>query len=274
MIDRIGLYNTIFTDPTTNDIPEPSTDRWNVAYRCLENMRLNSSPGAIYKQLVTTAEAGNISWMLSALVPWVVLEPPSNNSLGRRSPPFATLVAREGVKQNNRVCDIVTGATRNLQEVSTLKDDIVSQNPYINERDTLGMRIRKWDQQGGNWRLHVVLAILVEAMKSDVSKGMLSFCRIDYYGRLSINADFDEVLRGWQRFVDHLKEMDLLDAPSWKRPIDGSQLARALNARPGVWMAAALDVCMAWRFRNPTATDPSPAIEEVRLRAKDLGIPI
>jgi len=68
--------------------------------------------------------------------------------------------------------------------------------------------------------------------------------------------------------------MEILDAPSWKRLIDGNQLAKALDVKPGRWMAAALDVCMAWQFRNPGATDPAGAIEEVSCRSKELEIPL
>ena len=78
---------------------------------------------------------------------------------------------------------------------------------------------------------------------------------------------------GWQQFLDHLEEMEVLDAPSWRRIIDGTQLAKALNLKPGKWMAAALDVCMAWQFRNPNATDPGGAVEEVKKKAEALGIP-
>jgi tRNA nucleotidyltransferase (CCA-adding enzyme) len=86
--------------------------------------------------------------------------------------------------------------------------------------------------------------------------------------------DYVALLRGWQKFFDYLLEMDVLDAPSWKRLIDGTQLAKALGVRPGKWMATALDVCMAWQFRNPEATDYAGAVEEVRSRAEELGIPL
>jgi tRNA nucleotidyltransferase (CCA-adding enzyme) len=68
--------------------------------------------------------------------------------------------------------------------------------------------------------------------------------------------------------------MEVLDAPSWRRLIDGTQLAKALDVKPGKWMAAALDVCMAWQFRNPKATDPAEAVQEVEMKAKELGIPL
>lgn len=44
----------------------------------------------------------------------------------------------------------------------------------------------------------------------------------------------------------------------------GTDLAKALETKPGPWMKDALDVVMAWQLRNPTATDPSEAIEAVK----------
>jgi tRNA nucleotidyltransferase (CCA-adding enzyme) len=82
------------------------------------------------------------------------------------------------------------------------------------------------------------------------------------------------LLSEWQEFFDYLQEMEVLDAPSWRRLIDGTQLAKALGVKPGKWMAAALDVCMAWQFRNPNTTDYAGAVEEVRTRAEELHIPL
>lgn len=67
--------------------------------------------------------------------------------------------------------------------------------------------------------------------------------------------------------------MDLLEAATCKRIIDGKQLSKELKAKPGIWMAAALDLVMAWQFRNPTETDPRGAIEEVMRKREELKIP-
>ncbi len=87
-------------------------------------------------------------------------------------------------------------------------------------------------------------------------------------------SGYEKIFSTWQRVLDHLRDMEVLDAPSWKRLIDGTTLAKSLDVKPGKWMAGALDVCMAWQFRNPKATDPTEAIEEVRSRAEELQIPI
>lgn len=82
----------------------------------------------------------------------------------------------------------------------------------------------------------------------------------------------DEVLAGWQKFLDHLHELDVLEAPSLKRLVDGKMLSKALGVKPGKWMTPAMDVCMAWQLRNPGVTDTADAIKEVRQRAAELGI--
>lgn len=84
---------------------------------------------------------------------------------------------------------------------------------------------------------------------------------------------YDTFLQQWQQFLDHIIDMDLLEAATCKRIIDGKQLSNELKAKPGIWMAAALDLVMAWQFRNPTETDPRGAIEEVMRKREELKIP-
>lgn len=64
-----------------------------------------------------------------------------------------------------------------------------------------------------------------------------------------------------------------MQAPDAKRPLDGKQLAALLGVNPGKWMASALDVTLAWQFRNPGVTDPTGAIEAVEERWEELEIP-
>lgn len=73
-------------------------------------------------------------------------------------------------------------------------------------------------------------------------------------------------------FLDHLAKLDVYDAPSLKRLLDGRQLAQALGTKPGKWTGQALDICVAWQLRHPGETDPAGAIEEVRKRREELGI--
>jgi tRNA nucleotidyltransferase (CCA-adding enzyme) len=73
--------------------------------------------------------------------------------------------------------------------------------------------------------------------------------------------------------LDHLDHLAIMDAPSVVRLVDGRILTKALGLKPGKWMGPALDICLAWQFRNPGETDVSGAVDEVRSRGKELGIP-
>lgn len=273
LIDRLGLYTTIFTNPTADQLPQVDISNWKNAYNCLDLIKSNESPGSIYKLLVRSDESEALAWILAALSPWAPLGSPPGPPGGKLPLPYATFAAREGIKSNNKTCDVVTGAFRHFREIINLKSAVLAKEPYVYERDTLGMTIRRWDAHGGQWKLHVVLAILVESMGTNVTAGMLVSL---FVGRKATNClvGYDTFLAQWQQFLDHIVDMDLLEAATCKRIIDGKQLSKELKAKPGVWMAAALDVVMAWQFRNPTETDPHGAIEEVRGKRDELKIPI
>ncbi len=137
----------------------------------------------------------------------------------------------------------------------SLKTAVLEGDSDSKKRDKFGMAIRHWESRGGHWKLQVLSALLVEAMEALPTVGKEDF------------------LGGWQTFLDHLQELDVMEAPSLKRSIDGTQLAKALGVRPGKWMAQALEICMAWQLRNPETTDPAGAVEEVNSKRDELKIP-
>ncbi|KAI1382434.1 hypothetical protein F4677DRAFT_401902 [Hypoxylon crocopeplum] len=259
-IDNLGLYHTTFTDPSHSNIPTPDISNWKLAYECLDSLRRNKTPGSIYDVLVRSDEAAYYAWILAAICPWEKVEGPPHTGKGKAPPPFATLAAREGIKAPNKLCDLVTAAHNHRAEVMSLMTAVSRKEPFITERDRFGMAIRHWDSRAGHWRLQVLYAILVESMET-LATGSTS------------QASNDEFLRRWQLFLDHLHELDVMEAPSLKRLIDGTQLAKALGVKPGRWMAQALEVCVAWQLRHPETTDPAGAVDEVRSRRGELGIP-
>lgn len=125
-------------------------------------MKHITSPKSIYQVLVKTDEA--LAWLVASLAPWASIQNPSPNKAGKVPLPYATYVAREGIKENNRVCDFVTGAFRNLKEITGMKNAILTREPWVRRPDRIGMSIRRWEECGGHWKIQVVLAILVEAM--------------------------------------------------------------------------------------------------------------
>jgi tRNA nucleotidyltransferase (CCA-adding enzyme) len=201
-----------------------------------------------------------MSWILVALVPWSAI--PNPPWTGHKPPLlFGTRVAQEGIKANSKICNLVNSAFKNYTQITDLKDAVAKGETYIHERDTVGMRIRTWDADGGNWRIQALFALLVEVMGCAGSHGDL----------------IDTLLSGWQGLIDHLEKIDVMDAPAEKPLINGTMLMKGLNAKGGPWTKAALDICMAWQLRNPGATgqeSEDAAIEEVRKRSKELKIPV
>ncbi|KAJ1331879.1 tRNA nucleotidyltransferase (CCA-adding enzyme) [Microdochium nivale] len=283
--------------PTTTDIPRPDISKWSVAYGLLSKLAARKTPGSIYDVLVHHDEAAYYAWTVAALIPWEATSvtytaapraPPRQQPSGqvtKAPPPLVTVAAREGLRTPTRFCDLVTAAHRNRAEITALRDDVAvaRRKPRTSERDTFGMAIRRWDARGGHWRLQVLYALLAEAMEvlppllagsgsgSESGSGSSS---LPSEGSGSSFSDQEKAfLAKWQLFLDHLHELDVVEAPQLKRLIDGTQLARALGVKPGKWMTAALDVCVAWQLRHPEATDPQGAVDEVEARRAELGVP-
>ena len=265
LIDRLGLYHAIFTDPTKEAIAQPDIKNWHIAYECLDYLIQARTPGSIADKLVHTKETTDIAWHLVALSPWMQVEEVPDPSRKANAPPLVTEVAREGYRAPNRLTGVVTAARRHLSEIMELKQAVLEGAPFVNERDRFGMAIRKWEGQGGAWRLQVRSALLVETMEV-LPSWEVSDSNADASSR-------DSFLRGWQSFLDHLTELDLWDAPALKPLLDGRALASALGLKPGKWTGAALNVCTAWQLRNPGETDSAGAVEEVRKQAAELEIP-
>lgn len=112
-----------------------------------------------------------MGWILAALTPWVTASEPVPVKKSKLPLPLGAMVVREGIKADNKVCNVVTGSFRNYEQITKLKDDIGSMEAYVYERDTVGMLIRKWDGQGGQWRMQALFALLVESLKRNDSKG-------------------------------------------------------------------------------------------------------
>jgi hypothetical protein len=273
LIDRLGLYSTIFTVPLNQECPVPETSDWHVAYDCLKVLKSNDTPGSIYQSLVRSEDAKYLAWILAALVPWssVPQTPPAKQK--GKALPMGGVVAREGIKADNKICSVVSGAFNHYQEIIELKNAILVKTSYTNERDTVGMTIRRWESQGGNWRLQALFAILVETMNGKTSMGRWLPCI--FYSIANFGPGYEEHFGQWQGFIDHLEAMEIMDAPSLRLILSGTELSQALGGlRPGPWMKPALDVCMEWQLRNPGVEDPTGAIEEVKKRSEKLKIPI
>lgn len=271
-IQDLGLYHTVFTDPSKEDMARPDLTGWREAYNFLDSLATYS----LHDVLVTSDEERYLAWILACIVPFSRV--PFNVANYRKDPPAAMLAAREGIKAPNKIAEVVTAAVLHRKEIVELKNIAVQGLKHANERDYFGMRIRAWDAREKLWRMQVLFAMLDDIMQrvqtaalgnSGSSNGAASRSPAT---EQSASAVIDAVQQDWHRFVDHLKRLDLLDAPSIKPLVDGRLLSKELGIKPGKWMAPALDICMAWQLRNPQETDPAAGIEEVRQRKEELGI--
>lgn len=268
-IERLNLYHAIFTNPAHPPIKLPLLPRWSVAYECLNTLIRNQTPNCINKLLIRTSDAEHIAWNLVATSPWMPIE----EGVTKKTSPIEE-VAREGFKAPNRLTEVIAAARRNRKEIVEMKIGVNNNEPWVNERDTVGMKIRRWEGRNLSWRLQVLSALLVDAMEqldeweTSASPGthpLQLFTNIT-----NSNLEQDTFLQGWQFFLDHLLELDVYDAPFLKGLLDGKKLSKALGWAPGQWMGKALEICTEWQLRHPNAADPAGAIEEVRKRKVEL----
>ncbi len=175
LVDRLGLYNTIFTNPETSEFDIANTDTWKRSYHGAHDLigsdsctytKADKSQAIVKSILVRDSEEAYLTWLLAALVPWARFQTDFPSAAGNKlPPPLVATVAREGLKADNKVLRIVQGAVVNVSEISTLKEAVAqgqAEGAKMNlgpPRDVLGMAIRRWGQ---HWRLHVMLSLLLE----------------------------------------------------------------------------------------------------------------
>ncbi|KAJ8107808.1 hypothetical protein OPT61_g8606 [Boeremia exigua] len=262
LISRFGLYRTVFTDPTRELPAEPDTNLFQPAFEFVDSLVCGGGRGsAISDYLLRNADEQYLAWICAAMMPWADAPTvPHQKPLQR--PYFAAyLVAREGFKSPNKVSDVVAASLSNSEDIRNLvaqcarglrRPDTIDPTNNATARDTLGMAIRRW---GSTWRSQILFNLTYEVVLGSTSQ--------------------DELLHSYSTFLSHLTKLEILDADTFKPLLKGTDLAKALSVKPGPWMKDALDVVMAWQLRNPSATDPSEAIEAVRkARESDSELPL
>ncbi|KAI4627835.1 hypothetical protein J4E80_001969 [Alternaria sp. BMP 0032] len=251
LIDQFGLYRTVFTDPT-RELSEPDTAYFKPAYNFVETIIEKNAdvPAAIPDTLLRNEDERYLAWVCATMMPWMDAPTiPHQKPLQR--PYFAAyLVAREGFKAPNKICDVIASALSNSEEIRNVvgrcakglrRPDTINPTDDATARDTLGMAIRRW---GSSWRTQVFMNLVYEIVLGRVSK--------------------DEILRSYDSFLARVTELKILDVDTFRPLLKGTDLAKALGTKPGPWMKDALDVVMAWQLRNPDTTDPTAAIEAVK----------
>ncbi|KAJ4351730.1 CCA tRNA nucleotidyltransferase, mitochondrial [Didymosphaeria variabile] len=257
LIDEASLHDTIFTDPTRTIYFQPDIEHYRKGYQFMTSWikeRGSSKYPIIPQTLLSTRDAESdeeyLAWVCAAVLPWA--DAPQVPPLKKNKQPLhaAYLVAQEGLKAPNRVCDVIAASLNNYTVISQLvgecqrrlgKEDPASPA----QREKIGMALRSW---GRTWRSQVFFALLHEIVYGDQST--------------------EDILRQYANFLTLTTDLDLLDVINLKPLLKGTELATALGTKPGPWMKDALDVVLAWQLRNPSVTDPSDAIKEVKKTSK------
>jgi tRNA nucleotidyltransferase (CCA-adding enzyme) len=178
LIDRFGLYRTVFTDPTRELPSDPETAYYQLAYNFVDSVVTKESdvPSAIPDILLRNADEKYLAWVCATAMPWADAPTVPHPKPAQRPFYTAYLVAREGFKAPNKVCDVVAASLSNSEEIRTVvaecakgmrRPDTVNPANDPTARDTLGMAIRRW---GSTWRTQVLFNLIYEVVLGRVSK--------------------------------------------------------------------------------------------------------
>jgi tRNA nucleotidyltransferase (CCA-adding enzyme) len=178
LIDRFGLYRTVFTDPTRELPTEPETNYFKPAYDFVESvtMKFSEVPAAIPETLFRNDDEKYMAWVCATMMPWADAPTIPHQKPLQRPYFVAYLVAREGFKAPNKVCDIVASSLTNSEEIRNTvfqcakglrRSDTINPTSDGTARDTLGMAIRRW---GSTWRTQVFFNLVYEIVLDRVSR--------------------------------------------------------------------------------------------------------
>ncbi|KAL5113195.1 CCA tRNA nucleotidyltransferase, mitochondrial [Pleosporales sp. CAS-2024a] len=253
LIDRFGLYSTVFTDPTRELPSKPETALFLPSYDFVESVLecRNGIPTLIKDTLFRDADDKYLGWICATMMPWANA-PTVPHTKPTQKPFFvAYLVAREGFKAPNRICDVIAASMAHGEEIRSMvaqctkrlrRPDLASPTEDPTGRDVLGMALRRW---GSTWRSQVFFNMVYEVVLQESSQ--------------------ESIVHSYAVFLEQLSKHKILDVDTFKPLLKGTDVAKALGTKPGPWMKDALDVVMAWQLRNPESTDADAAIEAVRI---------
>ena len=189
LLDRLNLYNDVFTDPTDNTPLVAETSNWNKAYGFLSDIiqaRATDTAESTYIKnlgliLIRNDNDGFLSWMAACFVPWARTMLPEAKIVKKRSSIVATRAARDGIKADNKICKVLEDAVSNLSNVISLKNATFKGLAHHSEssrrvpsRDIQGQAIRSW---GPDWRSTVLFAMLTEVSEAGSIAGLYPFIR-------------------------------------------------------------------------------------------------
>jgi len=189
LIDALGLYNDIFTQPTDPQCTTVETGHWHRAYnllcRLMDRVQASSDeekadPHICAQILLRNSDDEFFAWMLVCFTPWAKEQSKSpKKQTTKRLPSSACIAAREGIKADNRVSNAVDDAVAHRHEIIAMKEAVMEEEKprpsslkrkqEADLRVAQGLAIRRW---GSHWRSSVMYALLVQVSEADLESGM------------------------------------------------------------------------------------------------------
>ena len=175
MIEKVGLYNIIFTPHGTNlastsRLNTKSTDR-------LSSLSPVENISRLQDNLLEAKDFSNF-WLLFALTPWAKVSSADPEMPKRKVRTAAGAVARNGLKAPNDVSKVVDNAALLVDEIQALVAEAADNSHHVNAQNgqsghvqdqpklrlRYGKAIRRWGEQ---WRLCVLYAMFVQLFEND-----------------------------------------------------------------------------------------------------------
>lgn len=179
IINRLGLYDTIFSDHLS--AIDVDTSSWPTAYTLLNSildetdypnvsLELRKS---VKNFLIRDKDEKYRSWMIAALSPWAMVDfkHPLTEEEARKMAPRPTRVARDGLRCEKKLTTLLSVAVTRYGLISDVK------TAYVNGRsDTTSLSDDRWKLAkllrtlGADWRLCFIQAILLDVMQGKAAQ--------------------------------------------------------------------------------------------------------
>jgi hypothetical protein len=151
-----------------------------------------------------------------------------------------------------KVVKSASGAIKNMDSVHASVRQVATASAGVS-RSALGMAVRSW---GRSWKLQVLYALLADAISQAVDDGA-----------------FADLLDGYSKFMDHVFDQGLQNAPLAEPILNGSELKTIFNlTQSGAFLKVALDGLVQWQFDHEHASK-TDATEWVLTQRENFHIP-
>lgn len=248
------LYSTVFIDPpgylgqgllhafprSEPDIPWPNS--WPRAFRNLAFLLQHRSGHS--KSDFWGSETREHVWLLAA---WAPLAPLRNTDAEK-----VVKSAAGAIKTTSKTSKILGDCLKNMDSVHAFVQQVATASAGV-PRSALGMAVRSW---GMSWKLQVLYALLADSI----------FQAVD-------NDAFTGLFDGYSKFMDHVFDQGLQNAPLAKPILNGSELKTIFNiTQSGAFLKVALDGLFQWQFDHEHVSK-ADATEWVLTQKENFHIP-